>query len=113
MKMLWALALVLITIVPAAAQVAPVPPGSPMQVDGQVQWIAGDKMMLIAPNGATVAVDLSQVPLDNYRTLTQRDRVRVFGALSEDNRAIVAQQIERAVEAPGGRPSGVPSRTSP
>jgi len=73
---------------PAAAQ-------RPIRLDGMVQWIAGDKLMLITDAGPSVAVELRQVPQDQYQGLTQRDRVIVYGAVSQDNRRIYATAIVR------------------
>jgi hypothetical protein len=69
--------------------------GRLVRLDGLVQWIAGDKMMLILDNGRSVAVELAQVPQDQYRALTQRDRVTVEGTVSPDNRRVFARAVIR------------------
>jgi hypothetical protein len=40
-----------------------------------------------------VAIDITQIPLDQYRTLRQRDRVTVTGVVSDDNRRVNATSI--------------------
>jgi hypothetical protein len=75
------------TLSPAAAQERPV------RLDGLVQWIAADKLMLILDSGPSVAIDLSRTPLEQYRGLTQRDRVIVLGVVSSDNRRVFALSI--------------------
>jgi len=67
-----------------------------VRLTGWVQWIAGEKLMLVLDNGSgVVPVDLAQVPLDEYRSLTQRDQVMVTGVVSEDNRGVFGASITR------------------
>ena len=67
-----------------------------VRLTGWVQWIAGEKLMLVLDNGSgVVPVDLARVPLDEYRTLTQRDQVMVTGVVSEDNRGVFGSSIIR------------------
>jgi hypothetical protein len=67
-----------------------------VRLTGWVQWIAGEKLMLVLDNGSgVVPVDLARVPLDEYRTLTQRDQVMVTGVVSEDNRGVFGASITR------------------
>ena len=66
-----------------------------MQLAGQVQWIAGQKLMLITDGGGGVDVDIARVPLDQYRTLTQGDRVIVGGTVSPDNRRVSRNVVAR------------------
>ena len=41
-----------------------------VRLQGRVQWIAGQKMMLIPDNGSLpIEIDIQQVPQDDYRTL--------------------------------------------
>ncbi len=83
-------ALVLVAaLTPAAAQ------GRFVQLDGQVQWIAGQKLMLLLTSGGGVDVDIARVPLDQYRTLTQGDPVVVIGTVSQDNRKVYATSVRR------------------
>jgi hypothetical protein len=64
-----------------------------VQMDGRVQWIAGQTLMLILDGGRTVNVDLSGVPLDDYTKLRERDRVVVHGVLADDNRQVIATAV--------------------
>ena len=66
-----------------------------VRLTGWVQWIAGQKLMLVLDDGSGVPVDLARVPLDEYRTLTQRDQVVVTGVVSEDNRGVFGASIHR------------------
>ena len=67
-----------------------------VRLAGWVQWIAGEKLMLVLDNGSgVVPVDLARVPLDEYRTLSQRDQVMVTGVVSEDNRGVFGASITR------------------
>ena len=67
-----------------------------VRLTGWVQWIAGEKLMLVLDNDfGSVPVDLRRVPLDEYRTLTQRDQVIVIGVVSEDNRGIAGTSVRR------------------
>ena len=60
-----------------------------VRVQGRVQWIAGEKMMLIPDNGALpVEVDIKQVPQDDYRTLKEGDPVVASGVVSRDGRKL-------------------------
>ena len=61
---------------------------------GWVQWIAGERLMLALDDGSgVVPVDLTRVPLDEYRTLTGRDQVMVTGVPSDDNRGVFGVTI--------------------
>ena len=67
-----------------------------VRLTGWVQWIAGEKLMLVLDDGSgIVPVDLARVPLDEYRTLSQRDQVMVTGVVSEDNRGVFGASITR------------------
>jgi hypothetical protein len=66
-----------------------------VQLDGRVQWIAGQKLMLMLNGGGGVDVDIAQVPLDQYRNLTQGDPVVVVGTVSRDNRKVFASGVMR------------------
>jgi hypothetical protein len=91
----------LVAIVVSIVLLEAVPQGAAqdkvVRVQGRVQWIAGDKMMLIPDDGAVpFEVDIKQVPLENYRTLTQGDVVVVSGALSRDGRSLIATSVRPA-----------------
>jgi len=65
-----------------------------VRLTGWVQWIAGEKLMLALDNGSgVVPVDVTRVPLDEYRTLSGRDQVMVTGVMSEDNRGVFGASI--------------------
>ena len=67
-----------------------------VQLTGWVQWIAGEKLMLALDDGSgVVPVDLTQVPLDEYHTLSGHDQVMVTGVASEDNRSVFGLSIRR------------------
>ena len=71
--------------------------GQVVTLVGRVQWIAGEKMMLIPDNGdLPVEIDLRKAPLDNYLTLTENDPVIVSGEVSSDGRKVIATSIQRA-----------------
>jgi len=73
-----AVALLLATLAPAEAQ-------RPVELPGRVLWIAGQKLMLLVDGGTSVPVDLRNVPLDQYRGLSQMTGVTVRGTVSPDN----------------------------
>lgn len=75
--------------------------GQWMRLEGRVQWIAGEKMMLLPYGGLPVNVDLGQVPLSQYATLTQGSAIVVIGVVSSDGRRLIATGI-----GPGGGWSG-------
>ena len=66
-----------------------------VELEGRVQWIAGQKLMLLLNGGGGVDVDITQVPLDQYRMLTQGDPVMVIGTASRDNRRVFASAVIR------------------
>jgi hypothetical protein len=66
-----------------------------VELDGRVQWIAGQKLMLLLNGGGGVDVDITRVPLDQYRMLTQGDPVVVVGTVSRDNRRVFASAVMR------------------
>ena len=68
-----------------------------VSVQGRVQWIAGEKMMLIPDNGGLpIEIDIKQVPQDEYRTLAEGDPVAVSGVVSPDGRKLIATSIKPA-----------------
>jgi len=71
--------------------------GQAVRLQGRVQWIAGEKMMLIPDNGdRPVEVDLKKVDLGDYRTLTEGDPVVVSGVVSPDGTKLIAESIQPA-----------------
>ena len=68
-----------------------------VRLQGRVQWIAGEKMMLIPDNGGLpIEVDIKQVPQDDYRTLAEGDPVAVSGVVSPDGRKLIATSVQPA-----------------
>ena len=68
--------------------------GQYVSLDGRVQWIAGDKMMLIPYSGALpIEIDISRVPLGDYRSLRQGDPVVVTGVVSSDGRRVLGTSV--------------------
>jgi hypothetical protein len=89
-----------LSFTPATAQVRYV------RVTGWVQWIAGERLMLALDDGSgVVPVDLTRVPLDEYRTLSGRDQVVVTGVPWDDNRGVFGLSI---VPLPGQGLRGMP-----
>ena len=92
----------------AAVASAPVAGGAQareIRLDGRVQWVAGQTLMLMLDGGGSVNVNLTQVPLDSYTALKERDRVVVTGVLASDNRQVLATSVTPVVSQPP------PSRT--
>lgn len=88
---LLALTLILGAVAPVAAQDVVI------RLEGRVQWIAGEKMMLIPDDGEPpVEIDIKQVPLDQYRTLTEGDPVVVRGIVAPSGRKLIARSIRSA-----------------
>ena len=81
-----ALALLLAALAPAEAQ-------RPVELPGRVLWIAGQKLMLLVEGGTSVPIDLKDVPLDQYRGLSQMTGVVVRGTVSADGTKINATSI--------------------
>jgi hypothetical protein len=50
-------------------------------VHGYVQWIAAEKLMLTADNGAVIAIDLTEADQSSYRALEQGEGVTIAGIL--------------------------------
>jgi len=66
-----------------------------VRVDGLVQWIGGQQMIVQADTGPSVGVDLTSVPQDEYAGLGVRDRVAVIGMISPDGRRVIGTSIMR------------------
>jgi len=67
-------------------------PGA-VRVDGWVQWMSGDRMMLALGPGQSISIELRDVPQDQYMGIRPRDRVIVVGVLSSDGRRVEARSI--------------------
>ena len=70
-----------------------------VRVDGLVQWIGGQQMVVQADTGPSVGVDLTGVPQDEYAGLGVRDRVAVIGMVSPDGRRVIGTSIVRSARA--------------
>jgi hypothetical protein len=70
-----------------------------VRVDGLVQWIGGQQMVVQADTGPSIGVDLTSVPQDEYAGLTVRDRVAVIGLVSPDGRRVVGTSVARSARA--------------
>jgi type 1 fimbria pilin len=68
-----------------------------VRVDGRVQWIAAQTMMLIPGSGGIpIRVDLGPVPLDEYATVRDGDWVVVSGVISSDGRWLIGESVMAA-----------------
>src|SRR5213596_430447 len=70
-----------------------------VRVDGLVQWIGGQQMVVQADTGPSVGVDLTGVPQDEYAGLGVRDRVAVIGTVSPDGRRVLGTSVVRSARA--------------
>ncbi len=70
-----------------------------VRIDGLVQWIGGQQMVVQADGGPSVGVDLASVPQDEYAGLGVRDRVAVIGMVSPDGRHVIGTSITRSERA--------------
>ena len=64
-----------------------------VRIDGLVQWIGGQQMVVQADRGPSVGIDLAGVPQNEYAGLGVRDRVAVIGTLSDDGRRIMGTTV--------------------
>ena len=86
-----------------------------VQVDGTVQWLTGQTLMILSDTPGPTAylivgqvllpvpgprpsvnVDVSQLPQSEYAFMTLGERVTVFGTLASDGRRVIATSILRA-----------------
>ena len=91
----------LVAVVVSLVLFAAVAPGAAQErvvrLQGRVQWIAGEKMMLIPDGGAPpVEIDIKQVPQDNHQALKEGDPVVVSGVVSRDGRRLIATSVQPA-----------------
>src|SRR4030095_10178753 len=91
----------LVAVVASLVMFGAVAPGAAqdkvVRLQGRVQWIAGEKMMLIPDNGGLpIEIDIKQVPQDDYRTLAEGDPVAVSGVVSPDGRKLIATSVQPA-----------------
>ena len=86
-----------------------------VRVDGVVQWVSGQNLVLLldVPAGppwyvvqgpylvpvpgprATVSVDLTQLPQSEYAFLRSGERIAVVGTVSDDRRRLIGTSIIR------------------
>jgi hypothetical protein len=97
---------------------APARPQGTVRVDGTVQWLSGNTLMLVSDTpGPTqyqivgqsllpvpgarpwVNVDVSQLPQSEYMFISPRERVTVIGTLTSDGRRVIATSILRGAGA--------------
>jgi len=65
-----------------------------VRVEGRVQWLSSQTMMLIPDSGGPpFPVDLSRVALGDYATLGPGNHVVVDGYVSPDGRRLIATSI--------------------
>lgn len=64
-----------------------------IRLDGWIQWISGDRMMLALGPGQSISIELRDVPQDQYMGLRPRDRVMVVGVPSSDGRRVSANSV--------------------
>ena len=57
------------------------------RVHGYVQWIAGEKLLLTADNGAVIAIDLTEADQSDYRALEQGEGITVAGVVKPPENA--------------------------
>src|SRR5262249_2310090 len=81
-------------LVPAAAAQDRV-----VRVDGLVQWIGGDQMVVQADRGPSVGVDLTSVPQDEYAGLGGRAGVGVIGGGAPAGRKVLGTAMVKSERA--------------
>jgi hypothetical protein len=65
------------------------------RVEGRVQWIAAEKMMVVPRTGGLpLSVDLTQVPQDQYAGVLPGSRVSVEGVIADDARRVIATSVK-------------------
>jgi hypothetical protein len=57
------------------------------RVHGYVQWIAGEKLLLTADNGAVIAIDLTEADQSDYHALEQGEGITVGGVVKPPENA--------------------------
>ena len=86
-----------------------------VQVDGTVQWLTGETLLILSDTPGptayiivgqallpvpgprpTVSVDVSQLSQSEYAFMRPGERVTVFGTLTSDGRRVIATSILRA-----------------
>jgi hypothetical protein len=74
----------------------------PVRLNGRVQWIAGQVMVVQLDTGPSVSVDIVRVPQDEYAALTPSERIVVIGVVTDSSRQVIATSIVRGddIQAP-------------
>ncbi|HEU4368434.1 MAG TPA: hypothetical protein VFV05_09435 [Methylomirabilota bacterium] len=73
----------------------------PVRLDGLVQWVGGQTLVVQLNSGASVSVDLTRVPQDQYAVLTPREQVVVIGVIPPGGRRVIGTAVMRLeVQAP-------------
>jgi len=96
MKISLALLVLALALSPAGLLTPAAAADQVVRVDGLVQWIGGQQMVVQADTGPSVGVDLTSVPQDEYAGLGVRDRVAVIGMVSPDGRHLIGTSIMRS-----------------
>jgi hypothetical protein len=81
--------LLLGTLAPAGAQEQVV------RLDGRVQWVASQTMVVSLDTGGSINVDLVRVPQDQYATLSPNERVTVIGLITDRSRRVIGTSVMR------------------
>jgi hypothetical protein len=66
-----------------------------VRLDGRVQWVASQTMVVSLDTGGNVNVDLVRVPQDQYATLSPNERVTVIGVITDRSRRVIGTSIMR------------------
>jgi hypothetical protein len=72
------------------------PAVSNLRLEGRVQWINGEMMILASDEGWSIRIDLARIDQDEYRGLRSGDRVVVTGVPSADWRSVTALSVAPA-----------------
>jgi hypothetical protein len=81
--------LLLGTLAPAGAQEQVV------RLDGRVQWVASQTMVVSLDTGGSINVDLVRVPQDQYAALSPNERVTVIGVITDRSRRVIGTSVIR------------------
>jgi hypothetical protein len=94
-RAMWAVRVIAIVAVllPAGGAAAAV---SNLRLEGRVQWINGEMMILASDEGWSIRIDLARVDQDEYRGLRSGERVVVTGIPAGDWRSVMALSVAPA-----------------
>lgn len=68
--------------------------GQRVVIYGRVAWVAGLRMVVVADNGASVAIDLRRADQRSYGSLRGGDRVVVTGVVAPERDRLIAENIQ-------------------